>query len=349
MPTLAVVHYHTPELAVQSVAALGEAVRTWGGEAEIVIVDNGSDADGRMVLAATGAHILRPAENLGYAGAINHAVSATEGDPVLVLNADVMVEPDCLSRLLSALESCDIAGPRFYWDGSWRLMMPPSDRQSRLDELLRVLSLRSAGWARRARQRWRRHARLHWRAREPLESTALSGALLAFRRAAFERLGGFDQGFQLYFEDTDFLLRAGRQGMRCLYVPAARAVHLYDQSAASEPRSRAWFEASARRHRIKHYGGLFERWLRALESGRGSGLRAEAPWGRETAQPGEHQWFEVSPDPRGFPAVAELRVGEGAAAFELPADVAERFPGRDLWLRVVDERGEELSCTKLDV
>ena len=149
------------------------------------------------------------------------------------MNPDVLVLPGCLPALLAALRAgAAVAGPRFYWDRGRRLLLPPAELRTRREELLRLLAGKRGGWAARARRRWRRHARRHWEAREPLPSHALSGSLLALRRSAWEAVGPFDEGFRLFFEETDWLLRARRQGLAGRYVPAAEAVHLYSQSAA---------------------------------------------------------------------------------------------------------------------
>ena len=114
------------------------------------------------------------------------------------------------------------------------------------------------------------------------------------------RVGPFDEGFRLFFEETDWLLRAKRLGLRSEYVPGAEAIHLYNRSAAKEPRSRDWFEESARRFRRLHYGAGFS-WLLERMPERGS---PELPVLKEIpVEPGV--WVEVSPNPDGFPALVE--------------------------------------------
>ena len=65
---------------------------------------------------------------------------------------------------------------------------------------------------------------------QPCEVTAVSGAAFAMRRDLFERLGGFDDTFFLYVEDTDLSWRARLAGYRCLYVPSSVVYHDYDLS-----------------------------------------------------------------------------------------------------------------------
>jgi N-acetylglucosaminyl-diphospho-decaprenol L-rhamnosyltransferase len=62
---------------------------------------------------------------------------------------------------------------------------------------------------------------------QPMEGTAgwLSGACLLLRREAFAQVGGFDEGYFMYFEDTDLCERLARAGWDVVYAPSATVVH----------------------------------------------------------------------------------------------------------------------------
>lgn len=59
------------------------------------------------------------------------------------------------------------------------------------------------------------------------EVSAISGAAFAMSKNLFEALGGFDECFGMYMEDTDLSLRARLAGYRCLYVADAVVYHDY--------------------------------------------------------------------------------------------------------------------------
>jgi GT2 family glycosyltransferase len=364
--SVVVVHYRTPGLLPECVERVRVASARAGVAAQIVVVDNGADGGARSV-EDRDLELLEPPENLGYAGAINLAVEGpAQGEVVIALNPDVLLEEDALLPLLAVLrDGAGIAGPRFYWDRERRLMMPPGDAQGFLEELVRILGTRSRRSAARARRLFRRHARRHWLATAPLQSYSLSGALLAIRRELFAvgAVGPFDDRYRLYYEETDWLERARRRGVKARYVPAAHAVHLYDQSAGGEVRAGDWFAAARGRYLNRRYG--IAGWLlRGLEraSQRAASQRpslgpASCPgWcGAGTLAPsdlrrlsgGGETWFEVSPSPAGYPATAELRRhARGATVdpdldWQLPADVRRYHPDRDLVLRIVEAGGEE--------
>lgn len=349
------VHYHTPELAAESVAALRRALdepALVGVSSEVVVVDNGSDAAGRALLDSLPARRIDPGRNLGYGGGVNRGVEETRAERSVVLNPDVVVEPGCLAGLLAELKAgAAAAGPRFYLDRGRRFRIPPTEPRTRLWELLSCLADRGEPWTLRARRVWRRHARRHWLARRPLRSSSLSGALLAFTRSAWETAGPFDEGLRLYFEEDDWLKRLTRLGCDTRYVPAAEAVHLYARSSRAEPEAVTWFAESQRLFRRRWYGRLFSAWLRRLEPG----PELRLPWpppapttedGRPVLPAGDGpRWLELSPSPRGFPAAARPPStvgGHGSGRWEMPRDLwCELNPGtyRAGW---VDERGREL-------
>ncbi len=354
------VHYHTPRLAAAAIGALQRDLGAGKGaaaglEVEWLLVDNGSDPAGRELLAGLPVRLLEPGRNLGYAGGVNLGVASSRAELVLLMNPDVLVLPGCAASLVACLrEGAAAAGPRFYWDSGRRLLLPPAEARDRRGELLTSLAAaRDAGWAARARRRSRRHCRRHWQATAPLPSYALSGSLLAVTRAAWERIGGFDEGFQLYFEETDWLLRLRRAGLPARFVPAAEAVHLYGRSAAMEPRAAEWFEGSARRFRRRHYGAWFVWGLERLA--RGGRRAAAAPLLPDLPSEGldldrypRPLWVEISPNPAGFPAAAE-RIAEGPAGrrWQPPAEIAERLAAGAWWIWLSDERGRDLAGFQL--
>ena len=347
--TAVVVHYRTPRLLEAAVEALQADARASGLRLEVVVVDNGARSGGpaeHLDLARVKTWVLEPPSNLGYAGGINLGARAPAGDVVLLMNADVVVEPGCLRALVEALGEADIAGPRLFWDRGCRLMLPPQQVRTRIAELDAVWAERSAAWGRSYRRRWRRRARALWSAREPVPCFELTGACLAVTRDCWRRFGPFDEGYRLYFEETDWLLRARALGARAVLVPAARAVHAYDQSAQLEPRAQRWFEQSKTRFRRRRYGAWFAALLRLLERlPRRFADPPPLPDGLLEGRTDGEAWLEVTPLPLGVPAAGCRLDGGGVPHYELPPDVVEGARS-ELWLRVSDGAGRDLAGPK---
>jgi N-acetylglucosaminyl-diphospho-decaprenol L-rhamnosyltransferase len=88
----------------------------------------------------------------------------------------------------------------------------------------------------------------------------LPGASCFLRRTMIEEVGGFDEAFFLYFEETDLALRAQRAGWQTWYVPQSRVMHIAgastgvtSQTGKPKPMPLYWFE-SRRRFFSKNYG-----------------------------------------------------------------------------------------------
>ncbi|MEN0103748.1 MAG: glycosyltransferase family 2 protein [Curtobacterium sp.] len=196
-------------------------------DVEVVVADNDSaDADElRRVTEAAGARFLELGENRGYGAAANSAVATLDQDVrwVLVSNPDVVLEPLALDRMIataSADTTIGAVGPR--------LLEPTGEvyPSARLVPSLRTGLGHAAfanvwpgnPWTKRYRQDGDHSARR--------DAGWLSGACVLVRRDVFDRLGGFDEGYFMYFEDVDLGWRIGKAGFRNVFDPSATAVHV---------------------------------------------------------------------------------------------------------------------------
>ena len=88
----------------------------------------------------------------------------------------------------------------------------------------------------------------------------VSGAAMIVRRSVFEDVGTLDEEYFLYYEETDFTLRARRAGWQCWHVPQSRIVHFVGQSSGVTKRDWPpqrlpdyWYE-SRRRYFVLNHG-----------------------------------------------------------------------------------------------
>lgn len=339
-----IVHHHAAAKAAEAVAALRADARGSGLAIRIIVADNGSTAEERALLRSLGVDRVDTGGNRGYAGAVNATFGATRADSIVLMNEDVLVVPGCLAALRSALAGgAAVAGPQFFWDRDCTLVLPCTEQRTRHNELLKIAARRSRVALPRARRAWREHARAHWRSRDPLPSTALSGALLAFRRDTWMTVGPFDDGFQLYFEENDWLLRVAHAGLVSLYVPAARAIHLHDPRPGQSAERLRWEAESFNRFGTRYYGERFIRRLALLAARE----RALPKWPPIAAAdrvdlPSDCRWplwVELTPSPWGFPAAATLIPDPSMQRW--PQTRLE-FPGVPLYATWVDDCGREL-------
>lgn len=307
--SLILVSHHSSRLLP---AAIGSFRREAGGaglQAEVVVVEQSEDATEQERVAASGPDVILPRPNRGYAAGVNAGIAAAHGRLLLVANPDVELGTGALVPLLTALAAgWDVVAPQLELAG---FLFPPADVQTPAAEAARRLALRGRGpWQRHLVRELRRWQRV-WEANTPQEVPALSGAVLAFSAALAARLGPWDEGYFLYFEETDWLRRARRRGARLGLVAAARAVHRWGHAADPE----AWAGCYA-----TSQGRYYRRWFPLLGP---LALRLPAaappaprPWSEAPVGP-DWRWL-LSPSPAGFPA-AQLATGaeapEAAAAF----------------------------------
>jgi len=291
-----VAHRSSKEAPAAGESFRSEARRA-GAACEVVLVDHSEDADEAARLAALGPDALLVRENRGYAAGVNAGVAAAQAPVALVGNPDVVFRPSSVAALLRALdEGWDVVGPQFTLG---EFLFPPSDVQTPAEQFARFLASRSrVAWRTHLRHELRRW-RCGWEAAAPVAMTTLSGALLAFRRAAFERVGSWDERFFLYFEETDWLRRAAAAGMRLAQVPSARVEHLYGHAVGPHENAEQ-YRASRDRFLRVHFGwrGRLARRLRID----GTPLRPD-PFPREPAAlPAGSLYWLLSPTPLGLPA-----------------------------------------------
>jgi GT2 family glycosyltransferase len=301
--SLVLVAHRSSRVLPRALAAWRREVAAASLAAEVVVVEQSDDPQEaeRVALCTPDRLLERP--NRGYAAGINAGIVAARGDVLLVGNPDVELTPGALAHLLAALESgWDVVGPQFELAG---FLFPPAEPQSPAAELRRWLAAaNSRRWERLWRSELARWEEV-WQAREPVEVPSLSGALMAFRRSVWERLGPWDESFFLYFEETEWLRRGRRQGVRLAAIPQARAAHPWGHAAEPSRQVQRW-AASRRRYFSKCFPVIGPVVLRLPAR---SAPHAPAPWPPADELEGDPglRWL-LSPAPLGLPA-ARLEAG----------------------------------------
>ena len=245
MPRIAVaiVNYNTVGYLRDSLATVRAA-----GADEIVVRDNGS-TDGSVDMVQREfpeVRVLDSRDNPGYGAASNQAVAACDTPYVLLLNSDTLLARDTLHVLAEHLDAhprAAIVGPRLHnTDGSLQRSAHGFPRPMTLRPVVRhIPGLRD-------------RSLLTWPHDRPRAVQWLKGAALAIRRTAFDRVGGFDPDFFMYFEETDLCYRLIEAGWEIHFTPATTIVH---KGGASTDQVRAemavQFLASMRQFYRRHY------------------------------------------------------------------------------------------------
>lgn len=199
----------------------------------LVLADNGADATVVDEVATRfGAAVVRAGRNLGYGAAANRGAHGGDEPWLVVANTDIVWHPGSLDRLVDA-------AARHPRGGSFGPAVLNTDG-TRYPSARALPSLTSGvGHAVLGRvwpgNPWTRRYRNE--ASSDVERTAgwLSGSCLLLRRAAFDEVGGFDEGYFMFFEDVDLGERLGRHGWSNVHVPSAHVTHVGGTSWRERP------------------------------------------------------------------------------------------------------------------
>ncbi len=171
----------------------------------LILIDNGSDLATRDYLKAVAAGrgtdviLIRNEENLGFVKAVNQGLKASNGSYVCVMNNDTIPTPGWLENLVEFAESHEDVG----------LMNPLCDGPSEIpiDEYARSLAKNKTRY---------------------MEVNQCFGFCMLIKREVIDKIGYLDESFGMgCYDDTDYSMRAGRAGYRCVCVHSSYVHHVH--------------------------------------------------------------------------------------------------------------------------
>jgi GT2 family glycosyltransferase len=226
-----------------------------GTGAEVVVVDNASGDLTIAEVARRGVRLIANPANRGFAGAVNQGFLVLDTPYVLLLNPDAVIQ----TGLEGLREACDMpgagaAGGRLVGvDGQAQTGFMVRQLPTPITLILEALLINRI-WPNNPANRRYRGLGLDYTKRFPVEQPA--GAFLMVRRAVWQEVGGFDEGyFPLWFEDVDFCRRLADRGYGLYYVPEAVAKHTGGHSVPRIPveiRQFYWYR-SLLRYSARHF------------------------------------------------------------------------------------------------
>lgn len=224
--SIVIVNYNGGEHLAACVSALTEQTLT---DFEVVVVDNASNDNSleHAIRAAGGDPRFvfdRAGANLGFAAGNNRGIARSRGSLIVTLNPDAFPERDWLSTLCAAAsERPDVA-----MFGSLQLTADGTDRLDGAGDRYLAFGI---PWRDRNPARLDRARTAH---RPSFATFAPCAAAAAYRREAFEAVGGFDDDFFCYVEDVDLAFRLRLAGHCCLQLTDAKVRHVGGASSGGE-------------------------------------------------------------------------------------------------------------------
>lgn len=193
---------------------------------KIIVVDNAStDATTEIVRKFSQVKLLENKSNLGYGTAANLGVENTSCLYTLFLNPDCVVKKEAVEKLSSFLDKKNeaaVVSPKLVGQNG-QLQREMSPFPTVLSQVLILLRLHRISFFQHIV-----YPEIDYEKTQ--EAEHLMGAALMIRRSVFEKLGGFDENFFLWFEETDLLKRISEAGHKIIYYPETSVTHLTGQS-----------------------------------------------------------------------------------------------------------------------
>ncbi len=257
-----IVAYNSLEHIGRCIGAIPHAAP--GIAVEVLLIDNGDGSTARFVGATfPEVRVVATRGNIGFGAGNNELARHARAPLLLVLNPDMVLSPDAILHLVAlSREKPDGAG----WGGMTLDESGAADASNHLGfPRLRTLA--------------RRLLFLGERGADPArtigsgvsEVEVIMGGLAMIPQSSWQELGGFDEGYFLYCEETDFFLRARYAGKRAWRTPFATATHFAGSGNSHSP-SRMLYQAAGLSHFMhkhwawpKAWAGVLLWWLVAVE------------------------------------------------------------------------------------
>jgi GT2 family glycosyltransferase len=207
-----------------------------GTDFPVVVVDNSSSEAVAAVAHTNNALYVDSGANLGFAAGVNLGIRRLPSNTdVLLLNPDAVISATSIAALHDSLRKDPNVGavsPRLYID---------ADREER------------SAWPFPTPGRMWREALGISRLRPPPNEFVI-GAVLALRREAIDAIGGFDERFFLYAEETDWQRRAVQRGWASKVVDDVVAQHRGAGTSTNAARREELFHAGIETYVRKWFG-----------------------------------------------------------------------------------------------
>lgn len=227
--SIIIVNYNSGKIIADGLVSVFDKIT--GIDFEVIVSDNGS-TDGSVEMIKNEFPTVRIVENginIGFAAANNRAAKIAQGKYIFLLNPDTVVLDKNISKLVEFMDKnpkigacgplvlnsdgtmqrqCKRGWPTFknsffYYSGLWKLF-PKS-------------------------QKWKKFTGGYFCLDKPddqvCEVGQLSGAAMIVRRDILEKIGGMDENYIMYWDDTDLCFRIKNLGFKICYVPQAKIAH----------------------------------------------------------------------------------------------------------------------------
>ncbi len=228
--SIVIVNYNVKYFIEQCLHSVINAIRHI--EAEIIVVDNNS-LDGSCAMISEKfpeVSLIENKKNTGFSVANNQAIKIAQGEYVLLLNPDTVVEEDSFTKLLAFADSHPDAGGVGVKmiDGKGHFL--PESKRALPTPIIAFYKMFGLSSIFPHSKRFAKYHLGHLDKDKINEVEILSGAFMLLRKEAIDKVGMLDESFFMYGEDIDLSYRIIKGGYKNYYFPGTTIIHYKGES-----------------------------------------------------------------------------------------------------------------------
>ena len=233
-----VLNYNAGELLLNCVDSLKKSKYT---NLEILVVDNISSdsSQKRCKEKFPDIKLIQNSKNLGYCGGNNVGIREAKGKFIVILNPDTIVEPNCISELISAYDK--------FGDGLYQPKILSLNEENIIQSTGNMLHVFGFGFARD------KGNKVVEKIEEIEKIGYASGTCLFTSREVIDKVGLLDEFLFLYHDDLDLGWRAAQIGINSYYVPKSKVFHVESYSLKWSSKKFYWLERNRKYCLRTHY------------------------------------------------------------------------------------------------
>jgi len=232
--SIIIVNYQSAIYLKKCIASVFDRVRNISFE--IIVVNNSRDA----INGISDIKIIDAKENLGFGNGQNLGAKNASGKILWLLNADTEVLSEDIRGIMKEVDGTGVVGPKLLDNSgetqSWSAGVEPTF----WDLVKNNLGIKAS--------------QKIWQSPKKREADWVSGTSLFIRKDVFQKLGGFDEKFFMYFEDIDLCKRVREAGYKVIYFPEFTIRHFGGKSFENSELQKKYYYQSQDYYFEKHFG-----------------------------------------------------------------------------------------------
>ncbi|MCD6347206.1 MAG: glycosyltransferase [Bacteroidales bacterium] len=228
--SVVIVNYNVRFFLEQCLHSVSKALEDVNSE--VFVVDNNS-VDGSVAMVREKfpeVSVIANKENLGFSKANNQAMKLAEGEYILILNPDTVVEEDTFHKVLRFMDEHPDAGALGVKmiDGNGQFL--PESKRALPTPLVSFYKVFGLSWLFPKSKRFGQY-HLGYLDKDLIHKVdVLPGAFMLLRKESLDKSGLFDESFFMYGEDIDLSYRIIRAGYNNYYFPDTAIIHYKGES-----------------------------------------------------------------------------------------------------------------------